>query len=233
VIALTPSPLGVEALDDPRCPPLLARRTLEDIARANRLFGGRGAPAFALDLLLRDAPAGRLTLLDVGAGGGDVARALVARARRRGTELVVIAADRLRAAADLCREARVMSVVASAGALPLRDGSVDVVLASQFLHHFSREAAAELVRAFDRLARVGVIVSEPRRSPFAAAGIWLAALALGFHRVTRHDGVLSVRRSFRRRELQALLARAGVDARVHRRPGFRLVAAWRTPRAHG
>jgi hypothetical protein len=50
--------------------------------------------------------------------------------------------------------------------------------------------------------------------------------------VTRRDGVLSVRRSFSSRELAELLRGAAVDAPVWRRPGFRLVAAWRTDHAH-
>jgi hypothetical protein len=110
---------------------------------------------------------------------------------------------------------------------------VDIVLASQFLHHFSRDSVPGLVRAFDRIARLGVVICEPRRTRAAAAGIWLGSLALGFHRVTRRDGVLSVRRSFTAAELAERLADAGIQALVRRRPGFRLVAVWRTDRADG
>jgi hypothetical protein len=44
--------------------------------------------------------------------------------------------------------------------------------------------------------------------------------------VTIADGMTSIRRGFSRRELLELLARAGIDGQVHRRPGFRLVATW-------
>ena len=235
LIAPAPSPLGLEALDDPRCPDELARATLGDIAVVNRLFGGRAAAAFGLDRVLAGGPPpeDRLSLLDVGAGAGDVAAALIRRAALRGIELVPIAVDTHRMAAALCAAAGLATVVAGVAALPFRDGGVDLILASQFLHHFSRPAAAELIGAFGRLARVGVIVSEPRRSVGAMAGIWVAAHALGLHPVTRRDGVLSVRRSFTSVELRRLLRDAGVTAPVWRRPGFRLVAAWRTGRAHG
>jgi ubiquinone/menaquinone biosynthesis C-methylase UbiE len=172
-----------------------------------------------------------MTVLDVGAGSGDIARLLIRRARRRGVELTVLALDTHREAAALARADGVLPVLATAAALPLPARAVDVVLASQFLHHFTRPSAIVLARAFDRLARVGVVLCEPRRTPTAAAGIWLASHLLRFHRVTRLDGVLSVRRSFTRPELTRLLLAAGVRGTVSRRPGFRLVAWWRSDRA--
>jgi SAM-dependent methyltransferase len=233
VTPLGASPLGREALDDPHFPESLARATLEDIATVNRLFGGRAAAGFGLDRLLAGVPPGsRVSLLDVGAGAGDVASALRRRASRRGVDLVPVAVDTHRAAASLCAAAGLATVVAGVEALPVREGGVDLILASQFLHHFSRAAAAELIAAFDRTARLGVIVAEPRRSVGAMAGIWMASLALRLHPITRRDGVLSVRRSFTARELLGLLVAAGINAPVWRRPGFRLVAAWRPAHAH-
>lgn len=233
VIALTPAPLGREALDERDCPLPVARATLEDIGAVNALFGGQSAAAFGLELLLSDRrPGERFTLLDVGAGAGDIAAALARRARARGIELVPLTVDTHPAAAALCREARLHPAVASAAALPFRPKSVDIVLASQLLHHFDRASAVALVHAFDGLARLGVIVAEPRRTRWAVAGIWLVALTLGLHPVTRRDGMLSVRRSFTAAELKALLANAGIAGSVHRRCGFRLVAVWRARHAH-
>ncbi|HEY6218869.1 MAG TPA: hypothetical protein VIV65_02360, partial [Gemmatimonadaceae bacterium] len=53
------------------------------------------------------------------------------------------------------------------------------------------------------------------------------AILLRFHRVTRHDGVLSVLRGFTGRELRRTIETSvGVRARVTRRIGFRLTASW-------
>ncbi|MDH4350107.1 MAG: methyltransferase domain-containing protein [Gemmatimonadota bacterium] len=234
MIRLEHSPLGVEALDDGGCPDPIVRAMLPEIARANTLFGGRAAAMFGAARLLDGVPAGsHLTLLDVGAGRGDLSRALVRLAGRRGIALTAVALDNHRVAAALARGPGVSPVLAGAEALPIAVDGVDLVLASQFLHHFSRPSAAALVREFDRLARVGVVICEPRRTPLAAAGIWAAAQVLGFHAVTRRDGVLSVRRSFTPSELAAVLADAGVSGMVQRRWGFRVVAWWRSARAHG
>ena len=218
------SPIGTEVLDGASCPPDLVRATLSDIARANTLFGGRAAVWFGVRQLL-DRAGRRLTVLDIGAGGGDIAGFVSRQAKKLGTTLVPLALDRHPAAAALCRQRGFSSVVADARALPLAPGSVDIVIASQVLHHFSRDGAIELLRAFAPVARVGLVVADLRRASAAAMGIWLAGLALGFHPVTRRDGVTSVRRGFSAPELTELMFAAGLPATVHRRPGYRLVAA--------
>ena len=224
---LAPSPLGSEALDASDCPADVARATLGDIAVSNTLFGGRSAAWFGLRrLLAAGVPQGPLTLLDVGAGSCDITRYLVQRAARRGVAITPVGLDFHTTAVSLCRVRGAHAVIANASAVPFRPRSVDFVLASQFLHHFARASVVELLRSFMSLARIGVVVTEPRRTPLAATGIRFAGRLLRFHPATVHDGVLSVRRSFTATELTALLAEAGVVVRVHRRPGFRLVAVW-------
>ncbi|HEX9729207.1 MAG TPA: methyltransferase domain-containing protein [Gemmatimonadales bacterium] len=234
MIALTPSPLGREALDDLTCEPAVVRATLADIARANDWFGARRAAAFALRRLLADVtpPPTPLLLLDLAAGSGDIAQHLAAAAAADGVTLRPVALDRLRTAAHRCRDAGLPAIVADAAAIPIPDRSVDIVLVSQFLHHLDRDAAVAVLRRLNRLARLGVIVLDERRSFVAVVGFWIGATLLRFHPVSRHDGVLSIRRSFDAPELASVIARAGVAAAVHRRPGFRLVAAWKSGHAH-
>ena len=231
---LASSPIGHEVLDGPDGDPATVRATLDDIARVNVLLGGSAAAAFGLRRLLDHAAGDRaLTLLDVGAGSADIALHLARRARRRGVTLQPLALERHPIAARLCRGAGVPVVLADGGLLPLADGGVDVVLASQLLHHLERGSAIVLLRELARVARVGVIVADLRRHSVAAAGIWLASYLLRLHRVTRHDGVTSVRRGFTSGELTALLRAAGLAAEVRARPGYRLVAVWRRQHAHG
>ncbi len=231
-MTLAISPLGRECLDDPGAPGAVVEATLKDIARVNAWLGGRAAAAFGLGLLLNGAPGSSLTLLDVGAGSGDIARDLAGYARRRGVTLQPVAAERHPVAARLCRRRGLATVLCDGGRLPMAGKSVDVVLASQLLHHLTRDSATALLSELDRVARVGVIVADLRRHSVAALGIWLASFALRLHPVTRRDGVTSVRRGFTRGELSQLLRQAGVPGAVYRRPGYRLVAVWRAGRAH-
>src|SRR5207245_8243342 len=96
------------------------------------------------------------------------------------------------------------------GAPPLGPGTVDVVIASQVLHHLPRELAVRWIASFDRVARRAVVLADLRRSRLAMAGVWMASFGLGFRRQTRHDAVVSLRRGYPRRERNAMLPSAGV-----------------------
>ena len=221
--------LGAEVLDDPRADPAAVRRTLRDIVRLNRLFGGTRAVLWGLERVFRETGNGRRetwSLLDVGTGAGDIPVAAARLARRYGIELASIGLERIPAAARAAREAGLAAVLADGDALPFAPRSVDVVIASQVLHHVPREAAVRWIAALDRIARRAVVLADLRRSRAAMVGMWLAAFPLGLHRTTRHDAVLSLQRGYTRREFEGMMREAGVSAPAYYRPIARIVAAW-------
>ena len=220
---------STELLDDPAADERDVVASLRDIARINRAFGGAAAAAQRLDEFLRPiAPGSTISLLDVGTGAGDIPRAAAARAARRGISLQLIGLERIKAAArEAARDGGVAALVADGGQLPFRSASVDLVLCSKVLHHLPGEPGQQLLREMNRVARLGVVVADIRRSVIAAAGIWLASFPMRFHPATRRDGVISVFRGFSPLELLAICRSAGVSAAVRRHPGWCLTAAWR------
>ncbi len=225
--------IGTELLDDRRADSRAVRNELRDIARLNTLFGGTRAVVEALEPFFRDScnvqPAtGNVhrTLLDVGTGSGDIALAAVAAARRHGITLTAIGLEVIPAAARLTRANGVEGVLGDGGALPFGPKSVDIVIASQVLHHLPRAVAVRWIASFDRVARRAVVLADLRRSRIAMAGAWLAGYALRMGATTRHDAVVSLRRGYTRAVLTAMLREAGVSAVPRYRPGFRIVAAW-------
>ena len=228
-LPVPPRRRGEELIDDPAIDPAVVVRSLGDVARSNALFGGRRAVLAALAPAL--GPAGSaLTLLDVGTGMGDIPLHARRLAARRGVRLHAVGVELNFALARASRAATDASVCGDAFALPFPDRSIDVVTASQVLHHFTGTDVARLLAELDRVARRRVIVGDLRRSYAAAAGFWVASRALGFHPVTRHDGVLSVFRGFTADELAGHVRAAVPDARdliVRHRLGWRVVASWR------
>ena len=223
------APFGTELLDDPSADPFTVSRSLTNIARANRWFGGRAAALWGIERLLLDVPPDRVvTLLDLGTGAGDLPTAAVAWAARRGRTIRPLGLERSPVAARLAGGRGIPVVLGCVGSLPVRANAVDIVLISQVAHHLSAEAVTALFRAASELARIGVVVADLRRSGVAAAAFRIGSAALGFDAVTRADGITSVRRGYHRDELAELAARAGQTAEVRQRPGFRLVATWRT-----
>ena len=226
--ALRTSTVGTELLDDPGADPAVVAESLRNISRSNRWFGGAAAVRHGLGEVLDGVPPGTaLTLLDLGTGAGDLPRVAAAWAGRRGLRLRSAGLELSRVAAGLAREAGVPCAVGCAGRPPIREKSVDLVLASQLLHHLAHESAVRLLRTCDRLARLGVVIADLRRSRVAPVAFRVGAAALGFDRHTVADGVTSIRRGYTVRELAGLLADAGIRGRVSPRPMYRVVATWR------
>lgn len=229
-LRLTPARVrGVEHLDDRRLAPAVALRSLADVRRCNRLFGGTAAVLDALrPTLLRAAACGEaLSLLDVGTGMGDIPAAARTLANRLGVALGTIGLEWTAPIARAALPACGMALVGDARRLPFADRSFDVVTCSQVIHHFDDADAACAIAELHRVARRAVVVGELRRSWLAIAGLWLASWPLAFHPVSRHDGIVSIRRGFERNELGALVTRAtGRTPRVATRPAFRVSAVW-------
>ena len=218
---------GVEILDDPAVDPDLMKRSMRDVAKANTMFGGRRAALAEVLPAIREV--GRpATLLDVGTGHGDIPRAIRNAASANGLTVYTIGMDR---SLPLCAEERKANnsvVRADALCIPFRDRSIDVVMASQLLHHFRGDDALTFVREMNRVARSRVVISDLRRSVVAAAGLWIGSFPLRFHPVSRHDGVVSVMRGFVPEELEDLVQEAtGHRPDVTRRLGFRLTTSWK------
>lgn len=219
--------IGEELLDDPEANPAAVAESLRNIARANRWFGGAAAVRYGLQQTLGRERAGTtLTLLDLGTGLGDLPGAAVRWGVTRGIHLRPIGIEVNRIAAGLACRGGVPTALACAGAPPVRDKSVDVVLVSQVAHHLTGASVVHLLRTCDRLARRAVIVADLRRNRLAGPAFWCGARLLRFDGVTVADGLTSIRRGFSRRELLGLMAQAGIVGRVDQRLGFRLVATW-------
>jgi SAM-dependent methyltransferase len=218
---------GVEILDDPATDPALRARSIGDVARSNRLLGGTRAVLAELARLFPTLGPSA-TLLDVGTGLADIPRRARELARTRGVMLHTFGLDEAASLSAAAKASLDGSLCGDARAVPFRTASVDVVTCSQLLHHFADEEIPIVLRELDRVARRWVVVSDLRRSWLAASGFWLVSWPLGFHRVTRHDGFVSVLRGFTADELARHVGAAtGQRADVRRRLGYRLTAVWR------
>ncbi len=214
---------GVEILDDPSVDPAIRRRSIDDVTRSNRWLGGLRAATVEVADVLRDRKSA--TVLDVGTGLGDIPEH-VARSASPGS-VVTIGVDEAPSLLVAARGRMTYGVCADALTLPFRDHSIDVVMCSQVLHHFETRDAERLVSEMNRVARMAVVISDLRRSWVAALGFWLVSFPMRFHRVTRHDGFVSVLRGFTSGELRDIVRSAtGIVPIVRRHLGWRITARW-------
>ena len=209
-----------ELLDD--APEAEAAENLDDLVRINRRLGGH---ALLLKMLGEVAtPAEEFTFLDVGAATGDNGAA----AARAFPGARVVSLDR-----DFFHLSRGggRRVCGNGFQLPFRDGRFDFVFAALFLHHFPDEQVVALLREFARVARRAVLVNDLERHILPWLFLPATRRLFGWHRISVHDGVVSVAAAFRRGELSVLARAAGlreVRERVHR-PAFRISLIARVP----
>lgn len=202
-----------EQLD--HAPEDVTRASLYDLGRINRFLGGH--------LVLRSLFAGmvkpqeQFSVLDVGAGSGDLAAAL--RGMYPGAQVTLLDHRLLHLAS-----ASSPKVVADAFRLPFRPASFDFVFSSLFLHHFSNEQVVDLLTNFRAVARRAVLAIDLDRGPLAYHFLPATRWLFGWHDITISDGQISVQAAFKREELLALAVRAGLEwARVKtHRPWSRL-----------
>lgn len=183
---------------------------LADLARLNRLPGGRGASLSAARRLVGDRR--EPSVVDVGAGRGDIAIAFA----RAGWQVTAVDRhpDVFAVAERVARSVPGLDVVAGdARAMPFDDRSFDVAHASLLLHHLDPDEAVASLRELTRIARHGVVVNDLRRGLMPLAATWAVTVALARSHVTRIDGLTSVRRAYTVAELDMLLRDAGLRVR--------------------
>jgi ubiquinone/menaquinone biosynthesis C-methylase UbiE len=190
--------------------------TLGDLNRLNAWFGGH-----ALSLArVRSAAAGlpaadTLRVVDVGGADGAFARRVARWGRGAGRRVRVLVLEPDAATARLAVAAcaawpEIAVLRADATALPLAAAAADVVHAGLTLHHLEPAAAVAALAEMRRACRGRLVVNDLARTGLALGLVWLATRVLPMHRMSRHDGPLSVRRAYAPAELGELCRAAGV-----------------------
>ncbi len=216
-----------ELMDDPSIAEADHLNALSALATINAVSRTSARLAAAVGALLA-APAaaspGRLTVVDVACGGGDVTIDLARRlsARRGGRdEIRVIGVD---VSPRAIERARAAAVRAGADArFEVRDvltaslPPCDVAVSSLFLHHLDDDPACRLLESMATSARRGIVVSDLLRSRLGLGLAVVGTMLLSSSRVARIDGPRSVRAARTPAEYRRLLATAGLGAATIRR----------------
>ena len=184
-----------ELLDEHDAPRGDMERSLRDLRRINRWLGGIGVYRRLLK-----KHGGAKSILDIGTGTSDL----------------IEKTPGFRVGLDINinhllyrRTPGIRKVVGDARRLPFRDGSVDVVTAAHFIHHFAPEDASALLREWLRVAKRGVIVNDTRRHYIPLAMVLLLSKLRLVGRITRFDAPASVRRGYTLAEAQSFAEAAG------------------------
>lgn len=232
--------LELEHLDKGDYTPEEYEGCLVELRRVNRYLGDTSALKRSLLPEIERAGLKKFSVLDVGAGSGELLRTIAGWARTTNRQAHLVGLElNARSAAAILEESKdtseVNAVRGDALRLPFKDDGFDYAMCSLFTHHFKDDGVITISRELSRVSRRGIFVIDLHRHAIAYYFFTTLGRLFLHNRLIREDGALSILRSFRPRELHELAQQARLkNIAVQRRFPFRLVLSGeKETRRHG
>ena len=202
---------------------------LKDINRVNRFLGGYQITLDAVFQMISEESKKSYTILDMGCAEGTMIRKLAMEARKREIDLKLIGIDMNAQGLELARRysqdfPEINFIQGDILQTDFSKMEIDLVMTTLTLHHFSNAGVLQFVDRFAQLASLGVVINDLHRSPLAY--YLFKAFSFFFIRtaIAKKDGLLSIRRAFKKKELQAYAAQLpDVSHRIKWKWAFRYV----------
>jgi SAM-dependent methyltransferase len=221
--------LELEHLDKGDYTPEEYEGCIVELRRVNRWLGDVSALKHSLLAEINSLDLRSFSVLDVGAGSGELLRVIATWSRRtnRNARLVGVELN-ARSAKAIVEESKglpeIGGIRGDAFRLPFRNKQFDYTICSLFTHHFKDDRVLAILRELSRVAARGIFVIDLHRHPVAYCFYTTVARLFLHNRLIREDGALSILRSFTSEELASLARRANLnDIQVDRHFPYRLV----------
>ena len=201
---------------------------LREIRFINRHLGDSHALSRTLLRDIAERDLAEFSVLDVGAGSGELLRQISEYADKSGRKATLAGLDLNEiSAAVIKRESAsfpsISTVRGDALRLPFCDNSFEYVISSLFFHHLGDEQIVHALKEMDRVARRGIVVIDLHRHRAAYALFQIFCVAFRISPLVREDGSLSILRSFKPSELEQFASTAGLrNPKIARHRPFRL-----------
>ncbi len=200
----------VEIMDDLNLQGDEMKLLLTDLKNLNKWLGGNYITHNGISKLLKKGSKNRTyTIVDLGCGDGEMLRQCSYFADKHSFRFELIGIDANQFILDEAKKKSVafenisfkkIDVFSEEFTLP----PCDIVLCSLFLHHFSNDAIIELLGKLAGVAKVGIVVNDLHRSKIAFGLFRLMSFVFVKTKIARHDGLVSIARGFKKREMKAL-----------------------------
>lgn len=204
-------------------------RFLSEIRLVNRFAGDKRALQNTLLREIKDENPQTFSVLDVGAGSGELLRAVARFARKRERQARLCGLEFNERSSNAILEeskgyAEIYAVRGDGFHLPFGENAFDYAICSLFTHHFTDENVVKILAEMSRVARRRIFVIDLHRHRAAYFFYKIFCAALRISPLVREDGLLSILRSFTPNELERLGREANLEAvSVKRYFPFRLV----------
>jgi 2-polyprenyl-3-methyl-5-hydroxy-6-metoxy-1,4-benzoquinol methylase len=220
-------------MDDEAADEAMLRSTLRRFAITNRLFSPTRS-LFRRTILqdIKKAGLHRVTIMDVGAGGGDFARWCVTFLKKRGIVPGVLCIDGDKRVVNYIRDAcarypEIRIEHASLFDLDMAAQSVDYVFSGHVLHHHSDARIPKFLGIAWAAARRGMLIVDLKRNRRAFLAFYAFSAIFLRAGMNRSDGLLSIRKGFTLEDVRGYIDAAGLAGLVEvRESAFWHLAIW-------
>ena len=202
---------------------------LVELRRVNKWLGDTKALHQTFLAEIERAGLMSFSVLDVGAGSGEMLRVTAQWARETNRQASLVGLElNERSARAIVDESfdfpEISSIQADGLRLPFPSDSFDYAIQSLTLHHFDDEGATGILREMARVATHGIFVIDLHRNPVAYFFYTTIGHLFLHNRLLREDGALSILKSFKPEELEVVGQKAGLhNVRVEKHFPSRLV----------
>ncbi|MEO9513303.1 MAG: methyltransferase domain-containing protein [Flavobacteriaceae bacterium] len=199
---------GVELMDNPNMEFEVLAAAYKDINRCNNLLGGIAITRKAVWSLVKLDISKSYTILDMGCGDGTMLREISRFLSKNSVSHHMIGIDLRDDVLRIARENsaefhnlefRKMDILKADASL-----SCDILINTLTMHHFEADRIEAFLNKFISLAKVGVVINDLQRSKLAYYLFWVFGFFFIRTGVAKHDGLVSIRKGFRKHELLAL-----------------------------
>lgn len=202
---------------------------LREIRFINQRLGDRSALEKTLLAEISRLDLEHFSVLDVGAGTGELLGVIAKHARDENREVQLVGLDlNTLSVNEIAAESRVHTEISTVQGdaidLPFADNAFDYAICSLFTHHLTDKQIPIVLTEMSRVARRGIVVIDLERSPKAWFLYQLFCLAYRISPLVRQDGSLSIRKGFTIEEFEQFARQAELaNAKVSRSNPYRLV----------
>jgi len=191
------------------------RACLHDLEQVNRLVLAY-RPTLRWLQQFADEKKSPLHIVDVGCGGGDMLRRMQAWARDHHVAVKLTGIDLNPYAARVAREfdkagSGIEWITGDAFSYQ-PEMPIDIVISSLFTHHLPDMEIVRFVSWMERVTVRGWFINDLHRERFPYYGFRALAWLMRWHHFVRHDGPVSIRRSFSPEDWLGYIQAAGLNA---------------------
>jgi len=183
---------------------------LKQLGRVGKLLMGNRATLTSFDQL-KESPK---SILDVGCGGGSFTRLLALKYSTATVTGIDFSKDAICFANNQLAKKPIRNLkfeVPSTLELEKPEKSVDVITTTLVCHHMNDEELIDFLKRAKKIAIKSIIINDLHRHPLAYLSYSIIAPFAFRNRLITNDGLLSIRRSFIKKEWVSYLEKAGIE----------------------